>query len=81
MASVKVVEHGEGDHSVGFELDGVFIPVATIPAYRIEHYKERAKVLEQRAKEGDEAAEQALEILPTSASAPAKSKSEKGGGS
>lgn len=70
MPTVKVVEHGNGDVSLGFESEGVFVPVAGIAAHRIEHYRDRARDLSERLKdENDTAAQEAVETLPISAKA------------
>jgi hypothetical protein len=80
MSGVVVVEHDNGNVSVGFESDGVFIPVAGIQAHRIEHYKERARDLGERLKdESDEAAAAAVAELPIAV--PSQSSKRKSGGS
>lgn len=81
MADVVKVEHGNGDVSLGFESDGVFVPISSIAAHRIEHYKERAQSLADRleANPDDADALAALDALPVSAKA--KSEAKKEGGS
>jgi hypothetical protein len=75
---LAVVEHGNGDVSIGFESEGVFVPVAGIAAHRIEHYKERAATLSERLEDKEDAAAQdAVDALPiTSKKTRRKSESE-----
>jgi len=46
-----VVSHtnAAGDVSIGVEVDGVFVPVSTVPAQRVAHHVERHKTLVERA--------------------------------
>lgn len=77
MANVVTVEHGDGSVSAGFDVDGVFVPVATVSASRIAHLKERSDnlsdLLESDDPEEVKRAEDAVSQLPIS-SKPAKSK-------
>lgn len=36
MASVSHVENADGSHSLGVKLDGVFVPLVTVPAERVK---------------------------------------------
>jgi len=36
MATVKHVEHDDGTHSIGVELDGRYVPFATLDPARVE---------------------------------------------
>jgi hypothetical protein len=81
VATVKVEQNAAGDYAVGVEHEGVFIPVSTVSANRVTQLVERRQDLEQKAKDGDEAAQEALD---SEYGAKPKSKSEdekKGGGS
>lgn len=48
MAIVEARD-SEGNVAIGVEVEGVFVPLATIPAHRIEHAVERGKNLAERA--------------------------------
>ena len=60
MATVKHVEHPDGSHSVGVEIDGVYHPFATVSGARIEQNRERVEDLREKAKAGDEHAQEVL---------------------
>ena len=81
MANVVTVEHGDGSVSAGFDLDGVFVPFATVSAQRIGHLKDRAADLTEKLSSNDPEevarAEEAVSVLPLSA----KKSTSKGGGS
>lgn len=79
MASVVHVAHGDGTHSIGVELDGVYVPFASVTKARVAHLQDRAHDLNKRLEAGtDQAASDANDALPISAKAASKSKS--GGG-
>lgn len=61
MATVKHVEHPDGSHSIGVELDGTYHPFASISASRVEQHAERVANLRDRARRGDEDAGKVLE--------------------
>jgi hypothetical protein len=58
---VVTAKNAAGDVAIGIEEDGAFIPIATVPAHRIEHAKERQAILNERAEANDEEAQKALE--------------------
>lgn len=60
MPSVKAHENAAGDVAIGFESEGVFVPVASISKARIGHAVERRQDLEKKASENDEIAAEAL---------------------
>ena len=57
MASVKVEQNAAGDYAIGVEVEGAFIPFAQVSAARIAHQVERRQDLEEKAKGGDEEAQ------------------------
>lgn len=63
MAIVEAHD-SEGNVAIGIEVEGVFIPVAGVPAERIAHAVERGKTLAERAEgpPGD-AKDQAEQVL------------------
>lgn len=77
--AVKEVKHGNGDVSLGLDIEGAFVPFATVSAARIGHLTERAADLAAKLESSDpeevKRAEEAIAQLPISSSA----KSEKGG--
>lgn len=73
MASVQHVEHGDGSHSIGVELDGVYVPFAKVAAHTVAHQVERVTDLREKASAGDESAQEALDAYE-----PAKGKSASG---
>lgn len=80
MASVSVVEHGNGDVSIGVEIDGTYVPFSTVSAARIAHLQDRAASLNARlADEGDEAAQDAHGQLPTTVTGARSSAKDKEG--
>jgi hypothetical protein len=42
MADLHVVTNDAGDHFVGLDIDGTFVPVASVGAARIKQLQERA---------------------------------------
>jgi hypothetical protein len=54
--SVQVVELPNGDHQLGAEIEGVFVPFVTHSAGRVAQYVQRGHNLAERAEAGDEAA-------------------------
>lgn len=81
MATVTHVEHPNGDHSIGVEIDGVFTPFATLPAARVAHHSERVASLTERADAGDEYATEVLAGLGKASAKDKKDDGTKGGGS
>jgi hypothetical protein len=80
MASVKVVEHGNGDVSIGVDIGDAYVPFAQVSAARIAGLQERARDLDERLKDDDDAAARdAVAALPHSSSVKAEGKSEGGG--
>jgi len=77
MSDVVKVEHENGDVSIGLELDGVYIPFASVTGARIAGLQERAANLAERseANPDDKAVAEALANLPTSVPKPSRSKS------
>lgn len=79
MANVVTVEHGDGSVSAGFDVDGTFVPIATVSAHRIGHLQERAKDLTGKLGSDDpeevKRAQDAVDQLPISS----KTKTKKGG--
>ena len=53
MPDVYVTNNEAGDYFVGIEVDGTFIPFATLPATKIGHATERAKNLSELAGSDD----------------------------
>jgi len=45
MADLHVVTNDAGDHFVGLDIDGTFVPVASVSATRIAQLQERGKEL------------------------------------
>lgn len=56
MSNIAITTNEDGDHFVGFEVDGTFVPFATVPASRIAQLQERAAELAELAKEPGEGA-------------------------
>lgn len=56
MSDIAITTNEAGDHFVGFEVDGTFVPFATVPASRIAQLQERAAELAELAKEPGEGA-------------------------
>ena len=81
MADIKLGTNANGDHAVGVEVEGVFIPVASVPAHRIEQMRERNADLLAKAEAGDEEAQKVLDNDYTTGSRKAASESKKGGDS
>lgn len=86
--SVELAQNGAGDYAIGATIDGVFIPFATVPGFRVKHQTERAAILAERAgdptAEGYGSAQDALDqdYQPVkSSSKSSSSSSSKGGGS
>ena len=81
MSVVGPVQHGNGDASIGAEIDGVYVPFASVPAARIEHLKERAADLVARLETNpdDPEAAEAIAALPVAVASGASAK--KGGAS
>lgn len=73
MANVVTVEHGNGDVSAGVEIDGTFVPFATVTKARIGHLQERASNLSKRLESDDpedvKRAQDAVDLLPISSKA------------
>lgn len=63
MATVKHVEHGDGSHSIGVELDGIYHPFASIAAHRIAQHAERVATLNERAELPGDEGDAAREVL------------------
>jgi len=53
---VYVVKLPNGDHQLGVEIEGQFVPFAFQSAARVAQYVQRAEQLAERAKAGDELA-------------------------
>lgn len=86
MADLHVVENAQGDTFVGFESDGVFIPVASVSAARTAQLVQRGQDLGSRLEdENDKAAGEADDTFPVSVKGPksaqktTRSSSSKGG--
>lgn len=47
MAIVEARD-SEGNHAIGVEVEGVFVPFATVPEHRVRHAVERGKTLQER---------------------------------
>ena len=79
MATVKAHENAAGDIAIGVDVEGHFVPLASISKARIGHAVERRADLEAKAEGGDEiaAAQLASEFNAPSGS---KSGSSKEGG-
>lgn len=81
MANVQVVEHGSGDVSIGVDVEGVYVPFASVTAARIAHLVERAAGLQARSESGDAEDEkrvrEALDNLPVSSKASSAKEGEK----
>jgi hypothetical protein len=58
MADLHVVANEAGDHFVGIDVDGTFVPVASVTASRIAQLQERAADLAELAKADDAASVQ-----------------------
>lgn len=56
MSDISVTTNEAGDHFVGFEVDGTFIPFASVSANRIAQLQERAANLAELAAEEGEGA-------------------------
>lgn len=54
MATVKHVAHPDGSHSIGVEIDGAYIALASASAPRVTGEIERQASLKERADAGDE---------------------------
>lgn len=54
--AVDVVKLPNGDHSLGAEIEGVFVPFVTLSKGKVAQLVERAHNLAERAEEGDELA-------------------------
>lgn len=61
MGDLKVAENAAGDRAVGIEVEGAFVPLASIPASRVQHMVERHADLTEKAKGGDENAQKVLD--------------------
>lgn len=69
MGSVVHVQHGDGSHSIGVEIDGVYVPFAGVTGARVQHLQDRAHDLGKRLEnENDQAAKDAHDQLPIRAS-------------
>jgi len=80
LADVQVQTNAAGDHAIGVEVDGVFVPVAQVSAVRIAHAVERRRNLEERAEQNDEVARRALdEDFGAKQPSKSRSKSEEAG--
>jgi hypothetical protein len=53
MADVHVITNEAGDYFVGFEADGVFVPIGGASAARVKQVQERAANLAELAKSDD----------------------------
>lgn len=60
MATVKHVEHPDGSHSIGVDIDGVYHAVAAVSAARVAQHHERVENLRARAGKGDQDAADVL---------------------
>lgn len=84
-SSFVTVENKAGDVFYGIEVDGTFISLGNVPAFRIKQMQERASNLSELAKSDDAEAvarhDEAAEALPysTGGSGESKSKSKEGG--
>lgn len=81
MADLHVIQNDAGDYFVGFDADGTFVSIASVPASRVVQLQERAASLAELAKADD--AENIKRHAEAASSLPytVKSKSTKGGSS
>jgi hypothetical protein len=79
VPDLHLVEHGNGDYSIGAEIEGVYVPFASVDAARVKHLQERAATIEERYDAGDDEEKKRLDeataLLPTSASSKSSAKS------
>lgn len=59
--AVVTAKNAAGDVALGIEVEGAFIPFASVPAHRIQHAVDRHANLTERAKANDEEAQKVLE--------------------
>jgi hypothetical protein len=71
---VGVVHHtnADGDHAIGVEVEGAFVPFVTLSGAKVAQHVERYNNLTERANEGDG---QALAVLGSSYNPPSSSDS------
>jgi hypothetical protein len=74
--SVKLIQSGAGDYSIGAEIEGAFVPFLTLSAGRVSQLVQRGHDLQERAEQGDERARDLLGEAQKQKSSRSKSKSE-----
>jgi hypothetical protein len=79
MAAVKHVEHPDGSHSIGVEIDGDYLALASASKARVEQNAERIATLRERAESGDQTASDVYEQVTGEAASSKADKADKAG--